>query len=118
MSFQQKPLVLIIDDDAAFAASLAETFERDGLRASTAFFAEEGHGKGVQQRPDMIILDVNLQREGDGFEFLRRWQQATPAPIVVLTARGSVREDLEAAGDSGATHCIVSARVGQIGAPS
>lgn len=61
MSHRRKPLVLIIDD-AAFAASLAETFERDGLRASTAFFAWEGCSKAVQQRPDMIILDINLQR--------------------------------------------------------
>ena len=99
-----KPLVLIIDDDAAFSASLAETFERDGLRASTAFFAEEGYQKAVQQRPDMIILDINLQREGEGFELLPRLQQATAASIVVLTGRGSVREDLEAAGEGGATH--------------
>jgi DNA-binding response OmpR family regulator len=104
VSFQQKPLVLIIDDDAAFSASLAETFERDGLRASTAFFAEEGYNKAVQQRPDMIILDINLQREGEGFEILPRLQQATAAPVVVLTARGTVRQDLEAAGRGGATH--------------
>ena len=104
MSFQRKPLVLIIDDDAAFAASLAETFERDGLRASTAFFAEEGYSKAVQQRPDMIILDINLQREGEGFEILPRLQQATAASVVVLTGRGTVRQDLEAAGRGGATH--------------
>ncbi|MEE9231193.1 MAG: response regulator transcription factor [Acidobacteriota bacterium] len=104
MSFQQKPLVLIIDDDAAFAGSMAETFERDGIRASTAFFAEEGYDKTVRQRPDMIILDINLQREGEGFELLPRLQQATEASIVVLTARGTVREDLEAAGRGGATH--------------
>ena len=101
---QRKPLVLIIDDDAAFAASLAEAFERDGLRASTAFFAEEGYSKAVEQRPDMIILDINLQREGEGFEILPRLQQATTASIVVLTGRGTVRQDLEAAGRGGATH--------------
>ncbi len=104
MSYQRKPLVLIIDDDPAFAASLAETFERDGLSASTAYFAEEGYRKGVQQRPDMIILDINLQREGEGFELLPRLQQATGASIVVLTGRGTVRADLEAAGRGGATH--------------
>jgi DNA-binding response OmpR family regulator len=104
MSYQRKPLVLIIDDEPAFAVSLAETLERDGLSASTAFFAQEGHVKAVQQRPDMIILDINLQREGEGFELLPRLQQATDASIVVLTGRGTVREDLEAAGRGGATH--------------
>lgn len=104
MSAERKPLVLIIDDDPAFAASLAETFERDGLRASTAFFAEEGYSKAVQQRPDMIILDINLQREGEGFEILPRLQEATAASVVVLTGRGTVRQDLEAAGRAGATH--------------
>lgn len=104
MALQGKPLVLIIDDDAAFSASLAETFERDGLRASTAFFAEEGYRKAREQRPDMILLDINLQREGEGFELLPRLQAATEASIVVLTGRGTVREDLDAAGRGGATH--------------
>jgi DNA-binding response OmpR family regulator len=104
VSYQRKPLILIIDDDPAFAASLAVTFERDGLNASTAFFAEEGFSRAVQQRPDMIILDINLQREGEGFEILPRLQQATGASIVVLTGRGTVRQDLEAAGRGGATH--------------
>jgi DNA-binding response OmpR family regulator len=103
MSLQKKPLVLIIDDDAAFAASLAETLERDGIRASTAFFAEEGYSKAIQQGPDMIVLDINLQREGEGFELLPRLQQATAASVVVLTGRGTVRQDVEAAGRGGAT---------------
>jgi DNA-binding response OmpR family regulator len=83
---------------------MAETFERDGIRASTALFADEGYDKAIRQRPDMIILDINLQREGEGFELLPRLHQATEASIVVLTARGTVREDLEAAGRGGATH--------------
>ena len=96
--------MLIIDDDAAFSASLAETFEREGLRTSAAFFAEDGYNKAVHERPDMVILDINLQHEGEGFELLPRLQQATEASIVVLTGRPSVRQDLEAAGRGGATH--------------
>ena len=104
MTAQIKPLVLIIDDDAAFSDSLAETFEREGLRASVAFFADEGYSKVVHERPDMVILDINLQHEGEGFELLPRLQQATDASIVVLTGRATVRQDLEAAGRGGATH--------------
>lgn len=104
MTLQTKPLVLIIDDDAAFSASLVETFEREGLRASTAFFADEGYNKAVHEHPDMIILDINLQREGEGFELLPRLQRATGASVIVLTGRETAREDLEAAGKGGATH--------------
>lgn len=111
MTLQTKPLVLIIDDDAAFSASLAETFEREGLRVSTAFFADEGFEKAVGERPDMIILDINLQREGEGFELLPRLQRETGASVVVLTGRETVREDLAAAGKGGATHYFNKADV-------
>jgi len=104
MSVYQKPLVLIIDDDAAYTAALAETFERGGLRTSSAFFAEQGLDEAKRQRPDMIILDINLQHEGQGFELLPRLQQVSDAPIVVLTGRGTVRQDLQTAGQGGATN--------------
>ena len=106
MTAQIKPLVLIIDDDAAFSASLAETFEREGLRTSAAFFAEEGYSKAVHERPDMVILDINLQYEGDALQLLPRLQQATEASIVVLTGRPSVRQDLEGGGD-GRRHTLL-----------
>lgn len=37
----------------------------------------------IENGTDMIILDVNLQREGEGFQMVRRLQQASAASIVV-----------------------------------
>ncbi|HZS07686.1 MAG TPA: response regulator transcription factor [Blastocatellia bacterium] len=97
-----KPQILIIEDDPDIAESIRYNLERESaFTARIALSGEEGLiaalGRrqargGTDQsadRPDLIILDVNLPGM-DGYELCRRFRSEEPTrsvPIIMLTAR-------------------------------
>jgi two-component system NtrC family response regulator len=88
--------VLIVDDDEALRAGLAETLSDLGHRAEeaadgTAALARLAHG-GV----DAVLLDLRMPGM-DGMELLRRIRARTDAPpIAVLTAVPTAANTIEA----------------------
>jgi DNA-binding response OmpR family regulator len=79
--------ILLIDDDALLAKSLAYTLQQNGYRTTTALSAEEGLRRLEQDIPDLILLDIGLPGM-DGLEMLKRIEQArTKVPVIFLTAR-------------------------------
>jgi two-component system response regulator VicR len=78
--------VLVVDDDRELCALLELTFRRAGLSAAVAHDGENGMRLVRAERPDVIVLDVNLGTS-DGFEVLREIRRASRAPVVMLTAR-------------------------------
>ncbi len=93
--------VLVVDDNADVADTIAEFLEGDGYRVSTA---RDGHAAlrelelGV---PDVILLDIGLPGM-DGYQVARRMRSgaAARAFIVAVTGYGQ-RKDREAALESG-----------------
>lgn len=83
--------ILIIDDDRALAAMLAEYLEPLGLKLSAADSANAGLAMLQREPYDALILDVMLP-DLDGFEVARRIRGgqagARDIPILMLTARG------------------------------
>jgi DNA-binding response OmpR family regulator len=83
--------ILIIDDDRALAAMLAEYLEPLGLKLSAADGAHAGLAMLQREPYDALILDVMLP-DLDGFEVARRIRGgragARDIPILMLTARG------------------------------
>ena len=83
--------ILIIDDDRALAAMLAEYLEPLGLKLSAADSATAGLAMLQREPYDALILDVMLP-DLDGFEVARRIRGgragARDIPILMLTARG------------------------------
>jgi len=59
--------VLIVDDDSTFAEGVTLLLERAGLAARVAGTAGEGLASAVEQRPDLVLLDVNLP-DSSGYE--------------------------------------------------
>jgi DNA-binding response OmpR family regulator len=78
--------VLVVDDDRELCALLELSFRRAGLSAAVAYDGENGMRLVRAERPDVIVLDVNLGTS-DGFEVLREIRRASRAPVVMLTAR-------------------------------
>jgi DNA-binding response OmpR family regulator len=80
--------ILIVDDDRALCATLAEQLAVDGefvaSQAETAADAER-RVAAKESRFDAIILDVSLP-DGDGRDLCAKWRrQGVKVPIIMLT---------------------------------
>jgi DNA-binding response OmpR family regulator len=78
---------LIVDDDRVLADVLSFTLRREGFQIIQAHDGREALERWAQERPDLIVLDVNLPRV-DGFTVCREIRQEADTPILLLTVRG------------------------------
>jgi len=80
--------VLIVEDEAALAAVLADNLRDEGLAVSTAPDGVTGEQMWSEERPDLVVLDVMLPRL-DGFALCERMRDAGyDTPVLYLSARG------------------------------
>jgi two-component system OmpR family response regulator len=79
--------ILLIDDDSAFTALLAEYLVGDGFACEQADNPAEGLQRALTERFDAVILDV-MMPQMDGMAVLRRLRIETAVPVLMLTARG------------------------------
>jgi len=56
----QKPLVLIVDDDTDIRTILRTKLEASGMRVSEATNGQEGIDRCHQEHPDLIVMDVRM----------------------------------------------------------
>jgi DNA-binding response OmpR family regulator len=84
-----KGRVLIIDDDKDYGESLRIVLESYGFNVEQSFNIREGKESIIREKPNLIILDVMMERMTDGFDFSRELK-ANPdfssIPILMLTA--------------------------------
>jgi len=83
----QRPRILIVQDDDSLGRALAVRMEAAGFETTVAKDALAGVRSAVNTRPDAVVLDISLPA-GDGFSVAERIQAniPTPLPIVFLTA--------------------------------
>ena len=82
--------VEIIDDDDTLRPLLARELTLAGHTVITAATAADGLAAARSEDPDVILLDLSLP-DLPGVEVLRRLRQERPAaPVIVLTAHGTV----------------------------
>ena len=77
--------LLIADDERDIVDMLKRFFERKGYRVLAAYGGQEAL-KLAQQRPDMILLDVNMP-DVNGLEVCDTIRGFVSCPILLLTAR-------------------------------
>ncbi|MSU57869.1 MAG: response regulator transcription factor [Pedosphaera sp.] len=98
--------ILIIEDETPMRTALADVLEGEGYRALTAADGEIGLRKAIEEKPDLILLDVMMPKL-DGFAVcaeLRRLGNAVP--VLMLTAKGQI-EDRVTGLDAGADDYLV-----------
>jgi DNA-binding response OmpR family regulator len=78
---------LVVDDDRVLADVLAFTLRREGFQVVQAYDGEAALQRWAEDRPDLIVLDVNMPRL-DGFAVCRRIREQADTPIILLTVRG------------------------------
>ena len=81
--------ILIIDDDVDTLRLVGLMLQRQGYQISAATNGEQGLAKALEERPDVILLDV-MMPDMDGYEVTRRLRKnpATQStPILMFTAK-------------------------------
>ncbi len=85
-----KPLLLIVEDEAALVELLRYNFEKEGFRVAVAMDGEAALVAVAEARPDIMVLDWMLPHVS-GLEVcrqIRRKADTRDVPIIMLTARG------------------------------
>jgi two-component system phosphate regulon response regulator PhoB len=84
-----KPLVLIVEDEAALATMLRYNLEKQGFRVDEAGDGQEALVRIGENRPDLVLLDWMLPVLS-GIEVcrqIRRRPDTRGLPVIMLTAR-------------------------------
>jgi two-component system response regulator RegA len=90
-------LLLIIEDDAAFARTLGRSFERRGYQVLLASNQEEAAVHLQQHRPGYAVVDLKLNGSTSGLACVQMLHQHDPDMlIVVLTGFASINTAVEA----------------------
>jgi DNA-binding NtrC family response regulator len=91
-----KPLLLLVDDDAAFRTVMAAELSRSGYDVRTAASGEDALAVCAKAEPHVILLD--LQMPGlSGLEVLKSLRDRhAPGEVVMLTGHGSIDTAIEA----------------------
>ena len=90
-------LLLIVEDDEAFARTLARSFERRGYRVLHADSLAQAEALLAGHTPDYAVVDLKLKGEATGLACVRALHAAnSDMLIVVLTGYASIATAVEA----------------------
>ena len=88
--------ILVVEDEKKVAADLAQALGGSGYNIEQATDGETAWFQGDTEDYDLVVLDLGLPRL-DGVQVLKRWRAAGRAmPVLVLTARDSWSEKVDA----------------------
>jgi len=89
----QSPRVLVVDDDPALVELLKYTLQAAGYQTRSAYDGEAALTLLREQPVNLVILDLMMPGI-DGYEVCRRIRQQSPVPILMLTARRKMAEQV------------------------
>lgn len=91
-----KGKVLIVDDVADTREIIHKLLHYEGYEVISASTGEEGVKRAEEEKPDVILMDINLPGI-DGTEALRRIRQKNPIQcVIMLTAYATVDNAIQA----------------------
>ena len=97
--------ILVVEDERDLLQSLSQALREEGYAVDTAEDGEDGLYKAEAWAYDAIILDVMLPKL-DGWEVLRQVRAVKRTPVLMLTARDTVRDRVRGL-DTGADDYLV-----------
>lgn len=96
--------ILVVEDESNIRSFMRTILETSGYQVLTSGSCTQGRLVFSSHCPDLIILDLGLP-DIDGLEFIRSARETSEVPIIVLSARTSERDKVEAL-DMGANDYI------------
>ncbi len=80
--------ILLIDDDKEFVEANKELLETHGYAVAIAHDGDSGLARAAEIQPDLIILDVMMSHNTEGFDVSRKVQSCAElkgTPVLLLT---------------------------------
>ena len=78
----------MVEDEFSISEPFSRLLAREGFDPVVAPTVSEALDEFTRQRPDLILLDLNLP-DGDGRDVAREVRRESEVPIIMLTARGT-----------------------------
>src|ERR1700745_2044041 len=97
--------ILVVDDDPQIRRVLRATLSSNGYDVVEAKNGQEAIEMGIRERPDLILLDVNMPGMS-GLEACSKIRVSFEGPIIMVTVRNSEHDKVVAL-DSGADDYVV-----------
>jgi two-component system alkaline phosphatase synthesis response regulator PhoP len=85
----EKKKILIIDDDKDYGEALKIVLENNGFKVNHVLNVQDGRKTIEADRPELIILDVMMDKHTDGFDLcynLKHDKKYKNIPILMVTA--------------------------------
>jgi len=83
---EPKTKILVVDDEAVFVLYLKTTLTSDTCVVETACSKKEAVLKAESFKPDLIIMDINMEYTKAGIDAAREIRKFAIMPIVFTTA--------------------------------
>ena len=88
--------LLFVDDEAAIRATLPVILRRYGFTVTVAATVAEAIQQIQDQKFDLLLCDLNIEREGDGYDVVRAMQKVNPTcAVMILTAYPAIESAVE-----------------------
>ncbi|RFU19960.1 response regulator transcription factor [Geodermatophilus marinus] len=97
--------LLVVEDDERIRTALIRALRERGHAVASAGTALTGLRQAVEERPDLVVLDLGLP-DLDGGELLRMLRAVSAVPVIVATARDDDAGMVQAL-DAGADDYVV-----------
>ena len=97
--------ILIVEDEAEIRRFVRLTLLAEGHAVHEAGGLQRGLIEAATRRPDLVVLDLGLP-DGDGVDLIRDLRQWSAVPVIVLSARSSEADKIDAL-DAGADDYLV-----------
>ena len=87
--------IAIVEDEVYMREELNDMLRKAGYETEAVTDFEKASRLLMELCPDLVILDLNLP-EISGFQICRELKNKTAIPVLVLTSRDQVRDEIEA----------------------
>ena len=87
--------ILVVEDDGNIADLIRIYLEKDGYAVVIAGDGGSGIQKFREESPDLVLLDINLPNMS-GFQICRELKNKSSVPVVILTSRDDLKDELNA----------------------
>lgn len=85
---ERKPTVLVVDDEVGLLDVMETYLHDDGFDVLRAGDGREAVEIALRERPDLVLLDLNLPTLS-GLEAFREIRAELTVPVIMLTSRGA-----------------------------
>ncbi len=87
--------ILLVDDNREFVESNRDLLEAQGYEVYTAFDGQTGLAKAAEVKPDLMVLDVMMAHDTEGFEVSRKVPENPDLRNMKILMVTGIRKELE-----------------------